>query len=188
MARYRFVQTDPPFDDPPQPQPSAGETPQMLTQDLAVKKARSLINNQNLPSDQDAIILAADTLVVAPDHTLLGQPHDRQDAHRMLTSLINATHQVHTGIALIDPAGQRSYKFTDTAVVQLGHVTAAQLTAYLDTQQWQGKAGGYNLLDLQDRWPFTVTGDPTTVVGLPMEKLARYLAAWPETPQRIEKA
>jgi len=187
-AGYRFVQADPPFDDPPQPRLGSGETPQALAQGLAAQKARSLINNQDLPSGQNTLILAADTVLVAPDDTLLGQPCDRQGAQRMLTLLINATHRVHTGVALVDPVGQRSHEFTDTAGVQLGHVTATQLTAYLDTQQWQGKAGGYNLFDLQDHWPFTVTGDPTTVVGLPMRKLARYLAAWPDTPQGTEKA
>ena len=180
-AGYRFVQANPPFDDPPQPQLGSGQTPQSLVQELAVRKARSLINNKDLPSNQSALILAADTVLIAPNHTLLGQPQDRQDAQRMLSLLINATHQVHTGVALVDRIGQRSHEFTDTAVVQLGHVTDAQLTAYLDTQQWQGKAGGYNLFDLLDHWPFTVTGDPTTVVGLPMQKLTHYLTDWPNT-------
>ena len=48
----------------------------------------------------------------------------------------------------------------------------ASLERYLDSGQWQGKAGAYNLLDRMNAgWPLTYEGDPTTIMGLPMNQL-----------------
>jgi hypothetical protein len=71
----------------------------------------------------------------------------------------------------------------DIAHVRLGHVPEPDLQAYLDSDDWRGKAGAYNLSELQHRWPLTVTGDPTTVVGLPMSWLMAALAGWSVHPQ-----
>ncbi|MDP7348403.1 MAG: Maf family protein, partial [Phycisphaeraceae bacterium] len=72
----------------------------------------------------------------------------------------------------------RTQTLVDTATVHLGKVGPDELQRYLDTQQWRGKAGGYNLFERQNRWPLRVEGDPTTVVGLPMRKLVPTLLAW----------
>ena len=62
--------------------------------------------------------------------------------------------------------------FADVAVVRFGAVSEQQLVTYLATEEWQGKAGGYNLFDRQSAgWPIEVEGDPATVVGLPMKRL-----------------
>ena len=66
-------------------------------------------------------------------------------------------------------------RLVDVAHVRLGRVPEADLQAYLDSGDWRGKAGAYNLGELQGRWPMEVEGDPTTVVGLPMAKLVAHL-------------
>lgn len=45
----------------------------------------------------------------------------------------------------------------------------------MDREAWRGKAGGYNLAEIEGRWPMEVCGDPTTVVGLPMQRLVPIL-------------
>lgn len=73
----------------------------------------------------------------------------------------------------------RVVNFADEAVVHCGPVTEAQVQAALDSGVWQGKAGGYNLFELQAAgWPLTVEGDETTVVGLPMKRVAPMLREW----------
>ncbi len=142
---------------------------------LADQKARSLFDNNDLNQYPDAVIVAADTVILAPDGSVLGQATDRSDAQRMLRMLIDATHHAHTAVVVLDPDTGKAQRFADTVRVRLGRVSDDQLEQYLDSDRWQGKAGAYNLYDLQPHWPFTVTGDPTTVVGLPMEKLAHHL-------------
>lgn len=199
-AGYDFTALDPPFSDPPDPgrhdpQPEADAASQARM--LAEAKARSLCQHNNLWEEIAAsrqtgsvLILAADTIVVDAAGRRLGQPADREQAAAMLQRLIDAEHQVVTGLCLLEagPAGVvRQVSWADTARVRIGTVAAAGIEAYLDSGDWHGKAGAYNLAELRDRWPFQVEGDPTTVVGLPMVRLKQALAGWgrdDDAPQR----
>jgi predicted house-cleaning NTP pyrophosphatase (Maf/HAM1 superfamily) len=54
----------------------------------------------------------------------------------------------------------------------MGRLDETTLETYLAGAHWQGKAGGYNLLDRMNAgWPLTYEGDPTTIMGLPMNRL-----------------
>jgi septum formation protein len=182
-AGYAFTAVDPPFNDPPQPAcAEAGVTqdPEALAAGLAVAKARSAAGDAEVlraAARGAAVVLGADTVVVAADAALLGQPADRDDARRMLTALIGRTHRVVTAVALLRlaaPPGARAedlITLVDSAEVRIGPVGEAELSAYLAGGDWRGKAGAYNLAQLQAHWPFEVAGDPGTVVGLPMRKL-----------------
>ena len=173
-AGYTFEQADPPFNDPAQPV-GGGRSIADLAADLARRKALSL---RNAGGYDNAVILAADTVCVGTDGSPIGQPRDRDDAEAMLRSFMNASHDVVTGVAILGPADPGPETFADTATVNIGHVPDAELQAYLNTDQWRGKAGGYNLFDRRDAgWPITVQGDETTVVGLPMERVADALTA-----------
>lgn len=184
-AGYRFTQQSPPFADPDQPeatQPHSIAQAESFATDLAHQKALSMAGTVAGP----AILLAADTLCVSMtpgrEGTLIGKPRDRADAKQMLLGFLDAEHAVVSGVALlpIDAAGECSQltRLADTAVVAFGRVSEGELERYLDSGLWQGKAGGYNLFDREQAdWPITVTGDPTTVVGLPMRKLVAALAS-----------
>ncbi len=166
-AGFDFTQAVPPFADPAQPI-SGGRSPRTLAADLARQKALSL-----RPSiDDDAVILAADTLCVAADGRLIGTPASRAEARRILVGFREAAHEVITGVALLRRLDPAPRLLVAAAAVLLGPLADDQIDAYLDTDQWRGKAGGYNLSERLDAgWPLTVTGDPTTVVGLPMRAL-----------------
>ena len=171
-----FIQVEPTFQDPPSPQPEPGQTAEQFTVATASHKVRCLIGCQVDEATSDAVILAADTVVVAPDGVLLGTPQTLDQAHQMLQCLIGRTHHVVTGVALMGRTGRPLATFADRCAVALGEIDPAELHAYLQSHAWQGKAGGYNLAELKDQWPFTVTGDPTTVIGLPMRRLMPYLS------------
>lgn len=47
------------------------------------------------------LVISADTIVVL-DNTVLGKPKDEIEARKMITSLSGRTHQVITGISLIN--------------------------------------------------------------------------------------
>jgi septum formation protein len=188
-AGYPCAVLDPPFIDPPQPLATGLTTDlEKIVVDLALAKAHSLASS---PAALErlgrgaVVLLAADTVVVAADGTLLGQPADRDDAARMLHALLGATHRVVTGVALLAlPGPGAPVVFADTAQVQIGPVAAAEVAAYLAGDAWRGKAGAYNLAELRDRWPIQVRGDPDTVVGLPMRRLQPILRDLGITPKR----
>ncbi|MEM9416232.1 MAG: Maf family protein [Planctomycetota bacterium] len=185
-AGLAFTQHAPPFADPDQPeetQPHSLPEAEQYAAGLAMQKALSMVQQV----EHHALILAADTLCVSMSPgmtgTLIGKPTGRADAKAMITGFMNRDHAVVSGVALLEMnAGQTvdgsaRTAFAETARVTLGGVPDDEIERYLDSGGWEGKAGGYNLFDRQDAgWPITVTGDPTTVVGLPMRRLVDVLA------------
>jgi septum formation protein len=142
--------------------------------DLARRKARSLA--PLLAPDE--LGLAADTLCVDHAGRLVGTPTDPDQAAAMIAGFIDRSHEVITAVALIHPDGALADAFADAATVALGPVLAADLAAYLASDRWRGKAGGYHLPErLAAGWPLRVTGDADTVVGLPIARLGRSLRA-----------
>jgi septum formation protein len=170
QAGLPFEWADPAIDDSTlQP----GEvTPQQWVASLAFLKASAGIARLPSPAPGDHwLVLGADTLVVQGDQ-LIGQPRDADHAREILERLANGRHQVHTGVALLDPRKGDRHIFVDTASVTVGDIPGREINAYVNSQAWRGKAGGYNLHERLDAgWPLTFTGDPTTIVGLPMRRL-----------------
>ncbi len=118
-----------------------------------------------------AVILGADTAVVAAER-IIGQPRDADEARRILQTLSEGRHEVVTGVALLDLEGTRRTFFHDSAWVEVGRLSEQAIQSYLETGLWQGKAGAYNLRErLEAGWPIRYEGDPTTIMGLPMDRL-----------------
>jgi len=174
-AGVDFEQRSPPYADPDQPPKYLrGEQAEQYAASLAQRKAQSLLDELTRP----AWVLAADTICVDDQGQLVGKPIDRADAERMIRLFMNTTHRVITGVTLLGPGDQSGETFSDTATVRMGAIADDRLAVYIDTDGWRGKAGAYNLFDRQaDGWPIRVTGDPTTVVGLPMRRLMPMLTA-----------
>jgi septum formation protein len=129
-------------------------------------------------------VLGADTACIA-EGALIGSPTNAAEARRMLQSFRDGEHEVVTGVALVelDPAvdddlvPRRRSLFATSARVKWGSVSDQQIEDYLASGGWAGKAGGYNLRErVAAGWAITCEGDPTCVMGLPMEALLRKLA------------
>jgi len=124
------------------------------------------------------VIVGADTIVVDERRTI-GQPRDRADAERILRLLIDGEHDVLTGVALLDPGTGRRDLLVDRAHVSVGSISESALALYLDSGDWRGKAGAYNLTErLAAGWPITFEGDPGTIMGLPIAALVPRLRAF----------
>jgi septum formation protein len=117
-----------------------------------------------------ATVLGADTVVVK-DGRIIGQPKDAQHARETILTLARGSHDVLTGVALLSTGRPRTL-LVDTARVEVGEIPAREIDEYVDSGEWRGKAGAYNLADRQAAgWPVRTTGDPGTVMGLPMRRL-----------------
>jgi septum formation protein len=148
--------------------------PDLLPADLAeyLARAKAAVISERFPQD---VVLAADT-VVAHAETLLGKPRDAADARRMLTLLGGTIHTVVTGVAVVHAAASFARHARVISSVHMRPLTSDEITQYVATNEWQGKAGGYGI---QDPDPFVtrIAGCHTNIVGLPMHMTAELLAA-----------
>ena len=120
------------------------------------------------------LVLGADT-DVALDGDILGKPRDAAHARELVGRLNARTHEVVGGIALA-----RDGEVVATAV-EITRVTfrdsdGATLDRYVETGEWEGRAGGYAIQGEGGALVATVDGDYLNVVGLPLQRLKELLA------------
>jgi len=152
--------------------------PQQWVGSLAYYKASSTAQNLDPVTRSGAVVLGADTVCVQGDQ-IIGQPVDRADAGRIIRTMAGRTHDVLTGVALIDPETGHREIFVDRSVVTVGELTEEQIETYLDSGDWKGKAGAYNITErLAAGWPITFEGDETSIVGLPMTRTLERIVAF----------
>jgi septum formation protein len=153
--------------------PRKGELPRQLAERLAREKAEAA--HAEAP---DAIILAADT-VVGVGRRILGKPADEAEARRFLELMSGRRHRVMTGVCLIRPDGRRSERLV-TTILAFQRLTEAQIAAHLESGEWRGVAGGYQIQKRAEAWVRFLSGSHSNVVGLPLFETAQLLrgAGW----------
>jgi len=124
-----------------------------------------------------AVVLGADTEVVL-DGRYLGKPRDAADAARMLRALSGRTHEVVTGLALVDAPSGREETLAVTTRVTMLDASDDEIAAYVATGEPLDKAGAYAVQGLGARLVARVDGCFTNVVGLPVETTRRLLERW----------
>lgn len=121
-------------------------------------------------------ILSGDTIAALGDR-VIGKPADRDDARAIITALSGTTHRVITGVTLLDAATGRAETAHDVTAVTMRPLSPDEIEQYLDTGDWQGKAGAYGIQDRGDEFVTRVDGSFTNVVGFPMELIRGMLEA-----------
>lgn len=159
--------------------PMGGVGPVAWAGSLAYLKARAAFDDfVRTPLNEPGLILGADTLCVV-DGRVIGKPADGAEAEAMIRGLMNRAHDVITGVCLLCPITRDRDVFAVRSTVTLGSLDEATVAAYIESGEWRDKAGGYNYFDrLAAGWPLRCEGDPTAVVGLPMEELRRRLSRY----------
>lgn len=155
------------------------EVEESFPQNLAAEQVAEMLAERKAAfvakSSPGAFVLGADTLVVLGRNEILGKPLDRRDAQRMLQSLSGSTHRVITGICLILPDGKKTIEH-DTTIVVMRTITESEILGYLDSGEWEGKAGAYAIQESADRFVTSIDGSFDNVVELPTERLKKVLA------------
>jgi septum formation protein len=149
-------------------QPLRAEIPRLLAQRLA--RAKALAARVIVPN---ALVLAADT-VVGVGRRPLPKAETRAQALECLTLLSGRRHHVITCVVLAAPDGRVVERVVDSAV-GFARLTDAQIAAYLDSGEWQGKAGGYAIQGLAAAHIRFLSGSYSNVVGLPLFETAQLL-------------
>jgi len=119
------------------------------------------------------IVIGADTVAECRGH-ILGKPHDREHASQMLRLLRGQTHHVYTGVCVWHRPGDQTLVKVESTKLRMNDMTDKQLERYLDSGDWQGKAGAFGYQDDHD-WIQIIAGSKSNVVGLPMELLKEML-------------
>jgi len=140
---------------------------------VALAKARAVARQQTSP----AVVLGADTEVVL-DGRYLGKPSDVPDALRMLQTLRGRTHEVITGVALVESPGDREETAAVVTRVTMTNATDEDLAAYVATGEPLDKAGAYAVQGRGSLLIDRIDGCYTNVVGLPVETTRRLLQRW----------
>lgn len=150
--------------------PIEGELPKPHALRLACEKAQKVALEN--PGE---IILASDT-VVGVGRRILPKTKDRKSAEACLRLLSGRAHRVFTGIAVIDTDGILRSRVSETRL-KFKRLSEAEITAYLDSEEWDGKAGGYGIQGLAGAFIHHLSGSYTGVVGLPVYETRNLLLA-----------
>jgi MAF protein len=105
-------------------------------------KAKAILNQIRSPQRMRTIIVAADT-IVALDGQILGKPRDAAEANQMLNRLCGRTHDVHTGVMIINVDSGQEVMGSHTAVVKMRRYTDQEMSAYIASGDPLDKAGAY---------------------------------------------
>jgi len=126
-------------------------------------------------ADDDEIVVAADTLVVA-NGQILGKPLHAQAARAMLGALRDTSHAVVTGVSLRSGA-DREWGAVVSSRVLMRAYTEAEIETYVARGEPFDKAGGYAVQDAEFQPAERVKGCFLNVVGLPLCAVAAGLEA-----------
>ena len=138
-----------------------GERPDRLAERLGCEKA--VLVAARHPGNW---VLAADT-VVGCGIRILPKPADRDEARKCLKLLSGRRHRVHSGICIVDPGGSPHCRRVSSSVT-FNRLHPSDIDAYLQTEEWQGKAGGYAIQGHAARYIRALGGSYSNVVGLPL--------------------
>ncbi len=136
---------------------------------LAVYKKISKINQKN------ALILAADTIVVI-DNKVLGKPKNKTAAINMLTLLSNRVHYVYSAAILLHKG--QVHEYLDKTTVKFAKIPTDFIEKYVSEKQPYDKAGSYGVQDcLGLAYIEYIRGNYYTILGLPVHKFYHDLMA-----------
>lgn len=155
------------------PQNLVGE---QIPMHIANKKADAYAN---IIQDNEMVI-TADTIVYLEENgigNVLGKPHDKIQAQKMLKTLAGKTHQVITAVCILTK--KRRKVFAVTTNVSFDLLTEDEINFYIDNYKPYDKAGAYGI---QEWIGFVavnkIEGSYFNVVGLPVQRLYQEIKNW----------
>lgn len=150
------------------------ETP--LKSELPMPYARRMAAQKAAAVDAaGAVVLAADT-VVAVGRRILPKTETEAEARRCLTLLSGRRHRVLSAVTVIDSEGVARHRVSES-IVTFKRLSDDELTGYLASGDWQGKAGGYAIQGRAEALIRMLHGSHSGVMGLPLYETRALLRA-----------
>lgn len=127
----------------------------------------------------EALVIGSDT-IVGVDGKQLEKPVDVDEARQMLVSYMDKRSEVTTGLAIVCLDDGVQIVTSDTSYVYFKS-DSPELEklreAYLATENWRDKAGGYGFQLVRDTLIDRTEGSEDTIIGLPTKLLAEQLTS-----------
>ena len=150
--------------------PARGELPPAYACRMAAEKAAAVA-----ALEPDALVLAADT-VVAAGRRILPKTESEAEARQALGLLCGRRHRVLSAVALAAPGAEPRLRLS-TTMVAFKRLSDEEMAAYIASDEWRGKAGGYAIQGRAEALIRSITGSHSGVVGLPLYETRALLRA-----------
>ncbi len=146
--------------------PLKGELPSPYCQRMARQKAQAVVANNA------ELVLCADT-TVALGRRILGKAETAAAASLMLRMLSGRRHRVITAVAI--RLADRIWQKDVVTSVRFKALTRDEISNYLATNDWHGKAGAYGIQGPAGVFIPWISGSYAAVMGLPLTETANLL-------------
>jgi septum formation protein len=147
-----------------------GESPQIISKNLAELKANKISNKKN-----EKLVLGADSIIDYNDN-IISKPSNREEALAILKKLNGQKHYLISSVC-ISKNGSMLWNYTDKAVLTMKQMTDEELKSYLSKIK-DSKLYAYNIYQIEGegRSLFSkIEGDKNTIMGLPIKQIKEYL-------------
>jgi septum formation protein len=145
-----------------------GLHPKELSERLALLKAEAVFKQH-----PEAVVIGSDQ-VCAVNESILGKPHHRDGAIAQIQKLQGRSHELHTSVSVITPAGVKTW--TNTTRLHMRALSQDAIERYVDFDQPYDCAGSYKLesrgISLFEKIEMS---DHTSIIGLPLIELTTHL-------------
>lgn len=151
--------------------------PEQYVMELAERKATDVLACYVKDHSGESVIVIGSDTVVSVDGKILGKPKTEEEAFTMLSSLQNHTHQVYTGVAVLENKNGKETKkvFCEQSDVEVYPMTKEEILSYIKTGDCMDKAGAYGVQGHFAIYIKGIHGDYNNIVGLPIARLYQEL-------------
>lgn len=147
--------------------PLKAERPRDYALRMAMEKAAAV--------KADGFVLAGDT-VVAAGRRILPKTEDEAEARHCLDLLSGRRHTVLSSVALRAPDGSFRSRLSEN-IVRFKVLSREEIDAYIATDEWRGKAGGYAIQGPAEGLIQWIRGSHSAIMGLPLYETRALLKA-----------
>ncbi|WP_230986517.1 Maf family protein [Cohnella fermenti] len=156
-------------------------SPATIVEELSLRKARAVAeatDRSELAGGAPlAIVVGSDTIVALAGEAM-GKPKDESDAEAMLSRLQGRSHEVYTGVTLLDPGTGRAVTRHQVTKVRMKTLSPEQIRRYVATGEPMDKAGAYGIQGGGALLVESIEGDFYGVMGLPVSLVAGMLESF----------
>jgi septum formation protein len=136
-----------------------GELPVPYAKRVAAAKAAAV-------AEPGVLTLAAD-VVVAAGRRILPKAETEAEGRFCLALLSGRRHRVHCAVTLIDAEGKARHRLS-SSIVTFKRLSAEEIDAYIASDEWRGKAGGYAIQGRAEALIRAIRGSYSGIMGLPV--------------------
>ena len=144
------------------------ELPRKYVQRMSIQK--NMVFQQKY---SQSIILTADT-IVSLGRRILPKTIDINTAEECLNLISGRRHKVFTSFVLYSPNNSLRIN-TIQSIVKFKRLHPDEISYYLASKEWEGKAGGYAIQGIAASFINFISGSYSNIVGLPLAELYRAL-------------